>query len=492
MTPGAILALIGGLAAALGHAPFHLWPVAIPGLILTIGAVAAAPSARGAFWRGWLAAAGYFAVTLHWIVEPFLVDAATHGWMAPFALFLLAGGLALFWGLAGAFAARLGPTPPTRALAFALLLSSAEILRGYIFTGFPWAMPGYIWVETPVRMTAALVGSYGLTTLTLLAAALVGSAQTSRLAAAVGVVLLAGLWVAGERLESGAVAGAPLGTVGLVHPGIPQAEKWQADKVPGHIESLIGLIAKASDTRPDMIALPESAVVYPLDAATGTLTALSGAARDATLILGINRREDGNWYNSLVSLAPGGVPTETYDKVHLVPFGEYIPFHLSILRAMAATTSNGFTPAKAVRLIDTPLGRALPLICYEGIFPGHVFRAGERADYLLLLTNDAWFGKFAGPYQHFDQARFRAIEQGLSVVRVANEGLSAVIDPRGQAADPLGLDERGAHVAPVEAGYATLFSRTGHTPLLAFLSVSLIALWIGKRRNIIAKRPTSV
>jgi len=235
-----------------------------------------------------------------------------------------------------------------------------------------------------------------------------------------------------------------------------------------------------------MIVLPEVAVVYPLDVATGSLTALSGAARDATVALGINRREAGEWYNSLVTLEPGGVIAEVYDKVHLVPFGEYIPFKLSILRAMAATSSNGFASGRAVRLIDTPLGRALPLICYEGIFPGHVFLAGDRADYMLLMTNDGWFGDFAGPYQHLDQARFRAVENGLSVVRVANEGISTVIDPRGIPAAPLGLHETGARVFQVEAGRETFFSRYGHWPVFLFLALSMTALWVAATRNTIA------
>ena len=332
MQAGAILALIGGVGAALGHAPFHLWMLAIPGLILAIHAVASAPAPRAAFWRAWLAGAAYFGVALHWIVEPFLVDIATHGWMAPFALILLAGGLALFWGAAAALAARLGTTRTSRALAFAVLLSAAEMLRGYIFTGFPWAMPGYVWVETPVRMVAALAGSYGLTALTLIASALVAAAPGAWVAPLAGLAIFAALWGTGAWVEGGHDRGASLGTVGLA-----------------------ALTAELAAASPDLIVLPEVAVVYPLDAATGTLTALSGAAGDATLVTGINRRDAGNWYNSLVALAPGAVVTDSYDKVHLVPFGEYIPFRLGILRAMAATTSNGFSAGAAVRTIATPL-----------------------------------------------------------------------------------------------------------------------------------------
>ena len=140
------------------------------------------------------------------------------------------------------------------------------------------------------------------------------------------------------------------------------------------------------------------------------------AGPEARLITGINRRDaDDNWFNALAVIGPNAILEETYDKVHLVPFGEYIPFRIELLRAMAATSGFGFTAGEKVRAIDTPLGRALPLICYEGIFPGHIFRADERPDYLLQLTNDAWFGTFSGPYQHLDQARFRAVRTGAVI-----------------------------------------------------------------------------
>ncbi|MEO1537206.1 MAG: apolipoprotein N-acyltransferase [Pseudomonadota bacterium] len=488
-----IVAVLGGLAAALGHAPFHLWYVALAGLIALFWAVGQAASGGQAFRRAWFGGAAYFAVSLHWIVEPFLVDAAIHGWMAPGALILMAGGLALFWAVAGWAAQRLAGPASMTALAFAVTLTLAEFARGHLFTGFPWAMPGYIWAETPVLATAAFTGSYGLTFVTLLCASL-GAAARHSLASGLGAALLVALlFGAGALRLSDTTATPELGRVALVHPNIPQNEKWNREKVPGHIDHLLDLTrsAVANIAPPDLIVWPEVAVVYPLDVAGPVLEAASAAAGNTPIITGINRRDGENWYNTITEIGEGGAIGTVYDKVHLVPFGEYIPFKLGFLRAMAATTSNGFSSGEAVRLIETPIGRALPLICYEGIFPAHIFKVDARADYLLLVTNDAWFGTFAGPYQHLDQARFRAAEQGLPVVRVANAGVSTVIDRFGRFESRLDLGEAGSRNFVVRAGQPTLYARTGDLPALALLILLSIGLLWSKGRNAIANSSAS-
>ena len=488
-----VLALLGGSAAALGHAPFHLWFVAVPGFVALFWAVADAGTRRRAFWTAWCAGSAYFAITMHWIVEPFLVDAATHGWMAPGALVLMAGGLALFWGLAGWLSHWLAPSATWRAVVFALFLTAAELVRGHIFTGFPWAMPAYIWAETPLRISVAYLGSYGLTAVTLIAAAFVATQPGRLLGPVIGIALFAAVFGLGQfRLNDGSNE-TLLGKVGLVHPNVPQREKWSREKVPGHLQRLEDLTREmTSAAEPvDMVVWPEVAVVYPLQAAEGILASVSQVADGTPILLGINRREGEDWFNSMIRLDPNGRVGSIYDKVHLVPFGEYIPFRLGILRAMAATTSNGFSAGDGVRLMETPIGQALPLICYEGIFPGHAFRVAERADYILLLTNDAWFGAFAGPFQHFDQARFRAAEHGLPVVRSANSGVTGVIDRFGNVGPSLGLDDIGSQADDVWSGPPTLYARLGDLPLMLFLGVASIGLLLGKRRNTIANRPAS-
>lgn len=480
----------------MGHAPFGLWPVAVPGFAALIWLVAHAGKPGRTAWFG---ATGYFTVTLHWIVEPFLVDIQTHGWMAPFALILLAGGLALFWGAAGWGAARLGTSPRSRALAFVTLVAVAEIIRGHIFTGFPWALPAYIWADTALRGTVAYTGSYGLSFLTLLAAACPVVARKHWLGAIGGFALLGVLFILGfGPAMNDSPSSGTLGTVRLVQPNVPQAEKWDRDLIPVHFDRMLDLTRTDATEKIDLVIWPEVAVVYPLDRAAPALAAgmeavTTGTTPETRLVTGINRRDaDNNWYNALAVVGPDAAIEETYDKVHLVPFGEYIPFRIDVIRAMAATAGYGFTAGERVRAIDTPLGRALPLICYEGIFPGHIFRAGERPAYLMQLTNDAWFGTFSGPYQHLDQARFRAVEQGLSLVRAANTGVSTVIDPGGNMPSGLQLNQAGILDLPVPAPRpATLYARTGDLPLVVILFLTLTGLFVAKRRNAIANGRTT-
>ncbi len=486
------LAFLSGLAAALGHAPFGLWPVAILGFVLLIWLVSHHPSP---FRTAWAGGVGYFATTMHWIVEPFLVDIATHGWIAPFALVLLAGGLALFWGAAGWLACRYLTTPRRRALGFAALLTVADLTRGYIFTGFPWGLPAYIWADTPLRAATAFTGSYGLTFLTLIAAALPLATARRWVGATFGVLLVAGLYGLGSwHIATNTHDRGVLGQVRLVQPNVPQHEKWVPELVTDHLNRLRDLSQGAVGAGNAMVVWPEAAIVFPLHRAK-TLLSSGFPFAGVPMITGINRQSAiGGWHNSMVVIDPDGTVQDAYDKVHLVPFGEYIPFKLELIRAMAASAGFGFTPGEAVHLIDTPLGRALPLICYEGIFPRQLFRAEARADYLLMITNDAWFGTFSGPYQHLDQARFRAAEQGLSMVRVANTGISAVIDPLGAidpgASMPLGV--QGALDLPVpKALKTTIYAQSGNLPLVVILLTTFAALILAERRNAIAKGRTT-
>ena len=479
------VALLSGALAALGHAPFNLWPLALLGFA---GLAWTVSGARRPWLAGWLGGVGYFATALHWIVQPFLVDIARHGWMAPFALVFLAAGLALFWGAAGWVAGR------TRlpALGWALALSLAELARGYVLTGFPWALPAYIWTETPVRLTAAAVGPFGLTALTLVLTALPFAATRGWMAATGSAALLAVLPVWGLT-EQNKVAASDLGTVRLVQPNAPQHQKWDPMLARVFVDRAIEFTAAPkTEFPPSLIVWPETAIPYVLDQAGPVLTLAAEAGEGIPVLTGLNRREGEDWFNSSVLIDGQGRVLATYDKVHLAPFGEYIPFKIDFIRALAASTGYGFTPGAAVHLIDTPLGRALPLICYEAVFPQQIHAAPERPDYLLQITNDAWFGTFSGPYQHLQQARFRAAEQGLPMIRVANTGISAVIDANGRLVRSLPLGEAGyLDVTLPGAKDPTFYSRTGDIPVALFLALALLALIWGGMRNAIALRGTS-
>ncbi len=476
------LAVLGALAG-LGQAPTDLWFVTVLAFALVFAIYPMAASARQSAFYLWAFGFGYFAFSLRWIVEPFLVDIARHGWMAPFALFLMGAGAALFWAVAGWLAARVAPRS---VLMLALLLVGVEVLRALILTGFPWALIGHIWVPTHLAQLAAFGGPHLLSLMTVLAALCVASlANRTRI---VGLVGIGGLVAVAFVLQPSSMPapGPDLPIVRLVQPNAPQHQKWDLAFRDVFLNRMIRLTGEGDV--PDLVVWPETAVPYLLNQIDDDLRLLSDAARGAPLVFGIQRRDqERRAYNSLVVLGQGGAIQSIYDKRHLVPFGEYIPGARLLGRlgatGLASNLGTGFTPGSQAGPLTLPgVGAAVPLICYEGIFAEEISYGVDRPRLLLLITNDAWFGKGAGPRQHLAQARLRAIEQGLPMVRVANTGISAMIDAKGRitAFLPLGVD--GAIDAPLpHALPATVYSRTGDWPLLGLLG--LLALFCRLKRR---------
>ncbi|WP_145108708.1 apolipoprotein N-acyltransferase [Cereibacter sediminicola] len=464
------LAAGAGLVLASGQAPFGLWWLALPALAGLVALVAGAASRQQAALIALFGGAGHFAFALSWIVEPFLIDVETYGWMAPFALVLMAFGLALFWGLAG-WLSHVAPGW-RRPVAFATALAAVELARGYVLTGFPWALIGHVWVGAWPAQVASLVGPSGLTLLTTLAAALPVALRWRGLGLSAALLAAAsgfGLW----RLSLPEPA--PAGPVlRLVQPNAEQRMKWDPDLAATHFGRLLALSSEGP--RPDLVIWPETSVPYLLDRSPGILSEIAAAGRGATVVVGIQRGEGWRFWNSLAVVAPDGRIAGLYDKHHLAPFGEYVPmgdrmFDLFGIRAFAAQEGFGYSAGEGPQVLDLGpgLGKALPLICYEAVFPQDL-RTAERPDWILQITNDAWFGTFNGPYQHLAQTRLRAIEMGLPLARVANTGVSALIDARGRVLAELPLGEAGyKDVALPGAFPATPFSRLGELPLLACL-----------------------
>jgi apolipoprotein N-acyltransferase len=471
-----VLAVGLGALAALGQAPWSLPVLTLAALAGLIWLIAHAASGRAAFWLGLAAGSGYFGLGLSWIVEPFLIDAAAHGWMAPFAVVLLAAGLGLFWGGAALMAWRM----PLPALGFAASFTALEWLRGILFTGFPWAMLGHVWIGTALDQLAALAGPSGLTLLTVLAAALPVLAGWR--GAGVAAVLLAGtagfgLWRLDQPLP------APReGSVRLVQPNAAQAAKWDQDLAEMHLGRLLDLTAEG--TPAELTIWPETAVPFLLEYAPSVAGMITAASGGRPVAVGIQREEGARFFNSLRVLAGEGAESARYDKHHLVPFGEYIPFgDLAYrwfgLRAFAAQTGAAYSAGPRVALLDLgSMGRVLPLICYEAVFPRLVNAAPARADWMLQITNDAWFGVHTGPFQHFDQARLRAVEQGLPLIRVANTGVTAVIDARGRVVERLPFGEIGVLDTAIPGALPpTPYSRWGDGPVLLLLAgIAALAL----------------
>jgi apolipoprotein N-acyltransferase len=480
-----ILLAVLGAVAGLGQAPFDLWPATILALAALFLIYPSSQSPKQAGVYVWTFGFGYFAFCLRWIVEPFLVDIARHGWMAPFALILMAAGAGLFWALAGWLAHR---TAPRSSAMLGLGLVGAEITRSLILTGFPWALLGHIWVPTDVAQLAAFGGPHLLTLITVLCGACVAMLfGRNRL---VGLVVL-GLVVAVSfvvRPGPATLLGDDLPLVRLVQPNVPQHQKWDPAFSDVIMNRLIRLTSEGAP--PDLVVWPETAIPFLLNHIDDDLSLLSDAARGAPLVFGIQRRDaERRAFNSLVVMGPGGQVQSVYDKRHLVPFGEYMP-GARLLGQMGATglarnLGVGFTAGSEPGPVHlSGIGKAIPLICYEGIFAEEVTDSGDRARLLLLITNDAWFGQAAGPRQHLAQARLRAIEQGLPMVRVANTGISAMIDPQGRIAASLPLGVDGALDVRLPAALApTPYIRWGDWPLIVLLILLTLGRYVTLRRD---------
>ncbi|NHB75376.1 apolipoprotein N-acyltransferase [Rhodobacter calidifons] len=467
-----------GAVAALGQAPLGFWWATLAALAGLVWLLSRVPDARGAFLTGLFAGAGHFALALNWIVEPFLIDIARHGWMAPFAVVLLSFGLGLFWAGAAALA-RLTAQP---ALGFVCCFVALEWLRGVLFTGFPWAMAGHVWIGTPVDQLAALAGPSALSLLTLLAAAL-PVLWRGRGGLATAALLLALAWGFGVWRLAQPLPAPREAVVRLVQPNAAQSLKWDQALADEFLDRLLDMTAGAPPA--DLTLWPETAVPYMLEYAPSVAGMVTAASGGRPVAVGIQREEAGRFYNSIRVLEGEREETARYDKAHLVPFGEYIPlgdlaYQWFGLRAFAAQAGATYSAGPGVRVLDLGrFGKVLPLICYEAIFPREVNAMPERADWMLQATNDAWFGIWTGPFQHFAQARLRAVEQGLPLIRVANTGVTAVIDARGRVVEALPFGTMAALDARVPGALPpTPYSRRGDGPLLLLLAgLGLLAMF---------------
>lgn len=476
-----ILAAIGALAA-LGQAPWGLWPATVLFLAGLYGLFTQSAGWRSAAGIGFAAGVGYFALSLSWIVEPFFVDPVRHGWLAPFAILGVSFGFALFWSVSFGLARALGGG----ALAWIGAFVAFEALRGWLMTGFPWAQVGHVLIATPWLYWASWVGALGLIAMVLAgAAALWNIAAGNRVAGVLTFLALAGLYPLGGALTPAPLSPSQLTdapVVRLIQPNAPQHEKWDPNKVQTFYDRQIAFTAEPSeDGRPDMVVWPETAVPVYLNHADETLAAISAAAQGSEVVLGLQRLEGERIYNSLVYMDAEGVVAGVYDKHHLVPFGEFMPLGDIMakfgIHGMAANEGSGFSFGPGPQILEmAKIGKALPLICYEGVFARNILSAPERPDVLLMITNDAWFGDVSGPYQHLAQARLRSAEQGLPMIRVANTGISAVIDPAGRVVASIPLGESGwLDAALPPSGTATPYSKIGDVPLI-LLSVLLCAV----------------
>lgn len=490
------LAIVCGAAGAAAFEPLRLFPLLLlsyAALVLLLdGAAADARRYRAAAITGWGFGFGIFFAGLYWIGYAFLVDAATHGWQMPFAIVLMPAGLALFYAGAAALAMLRWRRGASRIFIFALCFFLAEYSRGHIFTGFPWNLPAYGWgASSAVLQSAAVLGAYGLSLLTLLLGASLADARAkgrSRLLAPALVAVFAALWAGGEaRLLTASDAMVENVHLRVVQPSTPQSEKYVAANLTRNWRRLIDLSASPADVQPTHIIWPEAAPPFPLSREPQARAEIAGLLGDTGVLLTGDVRiaqspgAPNRFYNSFAVYGPHGDLLGMSDKFHLVPFGEYLPFP-SVLRSIGLTeiaANTGFSSGPGPQTFSLPGAPPVgPLICYEVIFPREV-TGTPRPGWLVNLTDDSWFGPNTGPLQHLLIARVRAIEEGLPIVRAANSGISAVIDSHGRVRASLALGARGVidNGLPV-ALPPTPFARFGNALLIGLLLLFAgAALW---------------
>ncbi len=436
-----LVPLVAGVAAASGQTPWGLWWLAMPAYAVGIGAIA---QARWPFLAGLAFGMAHFALALIWITEPFRIDPEATAWLAPIALGGVSVGFGLFWAVAGWAGKRFlgGPT------GIALALGLAELLRSYLLTGFPWALPGHILIGTWALPSAAWLGAHGMGMAVLLGAGLIASRRLPGMAA--GLVLWALPFAFALALPPAPVAGDDAPVLRLVQPNAPQHLKWDAEFAFGFFrQGLEETAAPVAGRAPDAVIWPETALPELLRYSGDLRLALADAAGGKPVVIGAQRYDaDGRPRNALVLLTgETGEIALVHDKYRLVPFGEFLPlqglFEAIGIGPLASQLAGTYAPGDGPALIDLPgIGPVLPMICYEAIFPQDI-RKLARPEAILHLTNDAWFGTHAGPQQHLALARLRAAESGLPLLRSANTGISAVIDARGRVLSQLPLREPG-------------------------------------------------
>lgn len=491
------LAFAAGAVSALGFAPIEFFPALLLGFaVLVVILDGAAQSRRRlstAALSGWAFAFGQYLIGWHWIGYAFLVDPGAHLWQLPFAILLLTGGLAIYVGVAAALAMLFWKDGWRRLLLFAALYAAAEWVRGHALTGFPWNLPAYGWGALwPLMQSASVIGAYGLSFLTILLGASLAEFCTRRIAAPLAMMFLfLCLWLYGEaRMAATPVQDVPHVMVRLVQPDIPQNQKYLRRLVVRNWRRLIDLSEPPGQVT--HIIWPEAAPSFLLDRSPPALDEIRLLTQNGrSLITGAARASGSgdaiSFYNSLYIFGPGGKLEAIYDKFHLVPFGEYVPF-ANLLSRIGITKltegQSGFSAGDGPHIYKVPdAPDVTPLICYEIIFPGAV-TTSQRPGWLVNVTDDSWFGPWAGPMQHLLIARVRAIEEGLPVARDANTGITAMIDPMGRVTARLGLGRMGVVDANLPRALPrTPYARFGDVPfgLLLLAAVALAFIKLEKR-----------
>jgi len=515
----AAIALVAGAVSALAMAPFNAWPVLFLTFPVAVWLIDGAGAGRWhglptAAAAGWWFGLGYFVPGLYWIGYAFLVDAPTFAWLMPFAILGLPAYLALFTAFGFAMARLIWTRDTSRVIALAASLTVSEWLRGHVLTGFPWNAFGHALTEPlALAQTASLIGLWGLTFISVAifaspAVLIDGRARERRpwIAPAMALLVLVAMGIYGAvRLSLRPTATVASVKLRIMQPNLQQDVRFNYSAKAEVMHKYLTLSDRASGPLStgvrdaNILIWPESAFPFFLTREADAMAQIADLLSKGTvLITGSVRAPDlppgtriTRAYNSIYAIDHDGSILSIYDKLHLVPFGEYLPFQdwmEKIGFVQLTKVQGGFIPGTQRRTLEIPHApRALPLICYEAIFPDEIATRDDRPGWIVNLTNDGWFGISTGPYQHLQQARLRAIEQGLPVVRAANTGISAVIDPLGRIVARLGLGVEGVLDSSLPTALPpTVYVRAGDIPAAMMVAAALI--FVIRRR---AAKPNS-
>jgi apolipoprotein N-acyltransferase len=508
------VAALAGLAGALAMPPVDFLlalAISLPLAVWLIDGSTAGPgrfslrTLGSAFTAGWAFGFGYFLGGFWWLGAAFLVEDDQFAWLMPVGVLGFPAAMALFHAFGFLLARLLWSDGWRRIFAFVFAMGTVEWLRGIILTGFPWNSIGQALGATDA--TAQIASVIGLNGMTLLALfifasfAVLGTGETAtRRGVLPGFAVLTlaaiatfGFW----RLQTTPISTVPDVRVRIMQPNLGQREKHRLsgqEVLTRYLRLSDRAATPGSGGIGDITHLiwPESPFPFLLAREPQALSQIAMALKpNAILITGAARAEDASgktrYFNAIHVVGPDGVISDSYDKTHLVPFGEYLPFRNLFDRIgirQFIEIPGGFEPGarrKPLQIRGLPV--TAPLICYEAIFPGEPLSGGVRPGLLLNVTNDGWFGYTAGPYQHLAQARLRSIEQGVPQVRAANTGISAIFDPLGRVVRSLQLGTSGVVDGAISRALpGTLFSHFGNLAALLMALTSFLVCIRAKSR----------
>ncbi|MBU6140795.1 MAG: apolipoprotein N-acyltransferase [Proteobacteria bacterium] len=492
-----LFSFFAGAFGALAFAPVNFFPASLISFSIFYLLLEKIERKKEVFWLGFVFGFGHFLAGIYWISISLLVDAKHFAWLIPFALTLIPSALALYVAL---FALtykffitkfRLSETYK-KIILFALCWLLFEVLRSNLFSGFPWNLLGYIWLfNENFAQLASVFGVYGLSLFAILISLFPTlflqkkTPSCDKIFAAIIVIFLCGnLVFAHFYIDDAKIISDPKTKIRLVQANIKQDLKWDEQQKYNDFIRQIELTNSQGLENVKVVVWSETSVPYVVNDNPILRSHLSNAApKDGILITGALRVEKEKAWNSIFVFNRSGI-ADHYDKHHLVPFGEFIPLQkfLSFLLLSEALDSltgggEGFSSGEGPH---TLLGEGFsfsPLVCYEVIFSDEVVNRKHRPDIFINLTNDAWFGNSSGPYQHFNMARMRAIEYGIPLIRVANTGISALVDPFGRVVEKIGLNQSGVvDVDLIKNSETSIYATYRYLPLISLIAVMLIFL----------------